>query len=399
MRIACVGGGPAGLYFSILMKQMDRDHEITVYERNARGATYGWGVTYWAQLLDTLHRSDPPTARAIGASSVRWVDGVAHVRGERTVHRGDEGFSIGRQRLLDILTERAADLGVRLRYRAEIESPAQLPDAELIVAGDGINSRLRRRYREEFGSRVSIGRNKYIWLGTGKVFDSFTFAFVETAAGWIWFYGYGFSEGLSTCIVECSPQTWTGLGLDRLGERDGLALLERLFARPLDGHPLISRPDGGGPAPWLNFRTVTSERWYHGNIVLVGDAAHTTHYSTGAGTRLALEDAIALAGAMDGHGELGPALAAYQKERRYALLPAQSAARYSARWYENLPRYVQLEASQLFTLLGQRHSPLLHHVPPQMYYRIHQATEEFEALRRFRKWLGPRLARTLQAKP
>lgn len=399
MKIACVGGGPASLYFSILMKRYDQDHDITVFERNPAGSTYGWGVTYWGSLLDRFHDSDPVTARAIAESSVRWVDGVAHVRGETTTHRGDEGFSIGRKRLLDILAQRALELGVRIEFEREIESLSQLPDADLIVAGDGVNSRLRQLHSEHFQTDVVTGGNKYIWLGTSKVFDSFTFAFAETESGWIWCYGYGFSEDRSTCIVECSPQTWSGLGLDRLGEAESLELLEQIFARQLDGHPLISRAnDGGAGAPWLNFRTLTNGNWYHDNVVLLGDAAHTTHYSIGAGTKLALEDAIGLAGALGQHPELPAALAAYEQERKFAILSTQSAARYSAQWYENIPRYIHLKPAQLFSLLGQRHSPLLPHVPPQMYYRVNRAAEEFTALRNLRSWLGPRVARTLHAR-
>ena len=310
MRVACVGGGPAGLYFSILMKRSDPDHDITVFERNPAGSTYGWGVTYWSDLLDTLRAGDEPSARAISENSVRWSDGVAHIRGEVTTHRGDEGFSIGRQRLLDILAERATELGVRIEYGREIESLDQLPDAELVVAGDGINSRLRRNRAEHFGTETATGRNRFIWLGTSKTFGSFTFAFVESDHGWIWCYAYRFSGDLSTFIVECSPETWAGLGFDTLGEDGTTALLEQLFARQLDGHPLISRPDGGAAASWLSFGTMTNRRWYHDNLVLLGDAAHTTHYSIGAGTKLALEDAVGLAAALRRHGELPSALAA-----------------------------------------------------------------------------------------
>ncbi|MCC9308206.1 FAD-dependent monooxygenase [Kitasatospora sp. RB6PN24] len=398
MRIVCAGGGPAGLYFSIMMKRQDPAHEITVMERNPIGSTYGWGVTYWGNLLDRFHHDDPVTAQAISASSVRWSDGVAHICGERVVHHGDQGFSIGRHRLLDILTQRADDLGVRMRFEEEIESVSQLPEADLIVAGDGVNSRLREHYSAEFGTNVSVGRNKYIWLGTRKVFDSFTFAFVETAHGWIWFYAYGFSSDLSTCIVECSPETWTGLGLDVLPQEDSLALLAELFAEPLDGYPLIGRPDGDGRAQWLNFRTLTNQNWYHGNLVLIGDAAHTTHYSIGAGTKLALEDAVGLADALARHDDLPSALDAYERERKFAVLPFQSAARYSAQWYENIPRYMQLQPERLFALLGQRHSPLLPHLPPQVYYRINQVTEQLTALRRLRGWLGPHLARALHGR-
>ncbi|MGW6025461.1 FAD-dependent monooxygenase [Streptomyces sp. NPDC055099] len=398
MKVACVGGGPAALYLSILLKRQDPSHDITVHERNPEGSTYGWGVTYWGGLLDKLRAGDPESARAISEHSVRWSDGVAHVGDRTTVHHGDEGHGIGRHRLLDILTSRARSLGVRVEFEREIADAAQLPDADLVVAGDGVRSALRERHTDHFGAEIALGRNKYIWLGTTKVFDSFTFAFVETAHGWIWCYGYRFSDERSTCVIECSPETWTGLRLHEASEADGLALLERLFAGPLDGHRLIGRAQADGSAQWLNFRTLTNRTWHRGNVVLLGDAAHTTHYSIGAGTTLALEDAIALADALREGTDLTAALARYEQERRSALLSVQSAARYSAQWYENLPRYIGLEPAQMFALLGQRHSPLLPHVPPQLYYRIDRAAEQLEPLRRMKRWLGPRVARTLHGR-
>ena len=398
MKVACVGGGPAGLYFSILMKRQDPSHDITVYERNSAGTTYGWGVTYWAGLLDKLRAHDPESARAVADGSIRWSDGIAHVNGVSTAHHGDEGFGIGRHRLLDILTERARSLGVRVEFEHEIAPDGPLPDADLVVAADGVNSRLRERHADHFGARVGVGRNVYTWLGTTKVFDSFTFSFVETEHGWIWCYAYGFSDTHSTCVVECAPDTWTGLGLDRMNEADGLGALEKLFADVLDGNALIGRAQTEDAVQWLHFRTLTNETWHRDNVVLLGDAAHTTHYSIGAGTTLALEDAVALAEALRDTPELPAALARYENERRSALLSVQSAARYSAQWYENLPRYIRLAPPQMFALLGQRHSPLLPHIPPQLYYRMDRAAEQFDALRRFKRWLGPRVARTLHAR-
>ncbi|GGN89092.1 FAD-binding monooxygenase [Streptomyces albiflavescens] len=397
MEIACVGGGPASLYFSILMKRQDPSHDIAVYERNPAGSTYGWGVTYWAGLLEKLGEGDPESALAVAENSVRWSDGVAHVGDRTTVHHGDEGFGIGRRRMLDLLAERATSLGVRVEFEHEIAAD-RLPDADLVIAGDGVNSALRERHADHFGTDIKLGRNTYIWLGTTKIFDSFTFSFVETGHGWIWCYGYGFSEDHSTCVVECSPETWTGLGLDRTSEADGLALLEKLFADLLDGHGLIGRAQVDGSAQWLSFRTLTNRTWHRGNLVLLGDAAHTTHYSIGAGTTLALEDAISLAGALREHPELECALTQYERARRSALLPVQSAARHSAQWYENLPRYIRLPPAQMFALLGQRHSPLLPYIPPQLYYRIDRAAGQLEPLRRFKRWLGPRVARTVQAR-
>ncbi|MEU9787437.1 FAD-dependent monooxygenase [Streptomyces phaeochromogenes] len=398
MKISCVGGGPAGLYFSILMKLQDPDHDITVHERNPAGSTYGWGVTYWGSLLDKLHEGDPESARVVKENSVRWSDGVAHVGDRTTTHHGDEGFGIGRRQLLDLLAERARSLGVRVEYEQEIADGDRLPDADLVVACDGVHSGVRERHPDHFGPEVGLGRNKYIWLGTTKVFDAFTFAFVDTPHGWIWCYAYGFSADHSTCVVECSPETWTGLGLDRADETEGLVRLQELFVKLLDGHRLIGRANTGGSAQWLNFRTLTNRAWSHGNVVLLGDAAHTTHYSIGAGTTLALEDAIALAHSLRTEPELAPALAAYEKKRKAELLSVQSAARHSAQWYESLPRYIGLPPAQMFALLGQRHSPLLPYVPPQLYYRIDRAAGQLEALRRLKRWLGPKVARTLHSK-
>ncbi|MFF0200468.1 FAD-dependent monooxygenase [Streptomyces sp. NPDC005017] len=399
VKVAIAGGGPAGLYLSILLKLQDPAHDITVHERDPEGSTYGWGVTYWQGLLDRLHAHDPESARAVDRASVRWNEGVARVRGLSTRQPGDQGFGIGRHRLLEILADRARSLGVRLRFEHEVTDPGALAaEADLVVAADGVRSALRTRHAGHFGTEVRAGRNTYVWLGTTKVFDAFTFSFVETAHGWIWCYGYGYSDTHSTCVVECAPDTWTGLGLDSAAGPDGLRLLEKLFADVLDGHPLIGRAQSDGNAQWLNFRTLTNRSWHHGNLVLLGDAAHTTHYSVGAGTTLALEDAIALAAALREEPALPEALARYERERRQALLSAQSAARHSAQWYENLPRYIHLPPRQMFALLGQRHSPLLPYVPPQLYYRLDRAAGQLEPLRRLKRWLGPRLARGSQTR-
>ncbi|MEW1776343.1 FAD-dependent monooxygenase [Streptomyces sp. NPDC086777] len=393
MKVVCVGGGPAGLYLAILLKRQNPSHDIAVHERNPEGSTYGWGVTYWRALLDRLHACDPESARAIEADSVRWTQGVAHVRGQVARQPGDAGHGIGRHRLLEILAGRARELGVRLEFEDEI-TPGSLPEADLVVAADGIHSALRTRHAAHFGTEAAEGRNHYVWLGTTRVFDSFTFAFAETAHGWVWCYGYPYDDGHSTCVIECAPDTLTGLGLDALDEAGQLAVLEELFAGILEGHPLI----GGSSAAWPAFRTVTNRAWHHGNLVLLGDAAHTTHYSIGAGTTLALEDAMCLAEALREHAVLPEALAVYERRRRAELVSAQSAARLSAQWYENLPRYIGLPPHRMFALLGQRHSPLLPYVPPQLYYGLDKAAGRLEVLRRFKRWLGPRAARALHAR-
>lgn len=393
MKVVCVGGGPAGLYLAILLKRQNPSHDIAVHERNPEGSTYGWGVTYWRALLDRLHTCDPESARAIEASSVRWTQGVAHIRDQATRQPGDAGHGIGRHRLLEILAERARGLGVRLEFEDEI-TPGNLPEADLVVAADGIHSALRAQHAGHFGTEATEGRNHYVWLGTTRAFDSFTFAFVETGHGWVWCYGYPYDDGHSTCVIECAPDTLTGLGLDAMGEADQLGLLEKLFVGILDGHPLV----GGSSAAWPTFRTLTNRTWHHGNLVLLGDAAHTTHYSIGAGTTLALEDAMCLADALREHAVLPEALAAYERRRRAELVSAQSAARLSAQWYENLPRYIGLPPHRMFALLGQRHSPLLPYVPPQLYYGLDKAAGRLEALRRLKRWLGPRAARALHVR-
>src|SRR4029450_11486712 len=230
-----------------------------------------------------------------------------------------------------------------------------------------------------------------MWRRGRRVFDAFTFAFVPTDAGWIWCHAYGFDGRTSTFIVECSPETWTGLGFDTLGEADRISLLEKVFAQHLDGHPLKSQARSQAGAPWLNFRTVTNKRWHAYNIVLMGDAAHTTHFTIGSGTRLALEDAISLAAKLQGGASIAVALEQYGRGRRTALLLPQSAARLSARWFESVPRYIDLEPAQVFALLTGRRSPLLPRVPPRTYYRLYRATQRNAALRKLRNWVAPAL--------
>ncbi|ATL33122.1 FAD-dependent monooxygenase [Streptomyces formicae] len=401
MKIDCVGGGPASLYLAVLAKLQDPAHEVTVHERHSAGTTYGWGVTYWPDLLRELRAHDPESARLIEERSVSWQGGFAYVGDRTTAHDGDPGHAIGRHRLRTVLADRARSLGVRIEFGKEIGSSAELPDADLVVAGDGAHSRLRTEHAERFGTRVTTGANRFIWLGTSRVLTAFTFAFAETEHGWIWCYAYGFSPERSTCVVECSATTWAGLGFDRLDHDASLRLLEKLFADLLDGHELLGRTDIESHAQWQTFPTVTNAAWSYGNLTLIGDAAHTTHYSIGAGTTLALRDAMGLARALrsaTAPARLPAALAAYERDRKQALLSVQSAARHSAQWYENLPRYMGLEPHQMFALLGQRHSPLLPYVPPQLYFHLDQAVGRLQALRWLKQRLGPRLARTLQSR-
>jgi len=373
MKVACIGAGPAGLYFSILMKLRDADTQVTVFERNPEGVTHGWGVVFWDDLVADLSANDPQTAKAIVDASFCWTDQVVEVKGGRPAHGGGTGYGICRRTLLDILGRRAAELGVTIRFEREIACPSQLPEADVIVAADGVGSHLRRRHEEEFETRIEPGRNKYVWLATPRVFEAFTFGLVPTPAGWIWFHAYGYSRTMSTFIVECSPQTWKGLGFDTLSADQSLRQLERLFRDHLDGHRLLSHAGGRGSLPWLNFRNLTNGKWHTGNVVLLGDAAHTTHFSIGSGTRLAMQDAIALADNLHRHQDIQAALAAYEGERQFAMLRPQREARLSAAWFENIPRYATLDGQQLFALLLDRRSRLIPLIPPRLYYALYKA--------------------------
>lgn len=380
MRIVCVGGGPAGLYFSILAKLSQRDHDVTVLERNPAGVTYGWGVVFWEDLLDDLYRHDPVSAREIAEAAACWDTQEVHLRGQQATYVGGSGFSLGRDRLLEILSRRAVSLGVDVRYECEALDVSELADADLIIASDGANSQVRQLHAPHFRTHVEEGRNKYIWLGTDKVFDAFTFTFEETAAGWIWFHAYRFNGETSTCIVECPPETWKGLGFDELGTDETLRRLEDIFQRQLRGHSLINQMRGHSKAQWRNFKRLTNERWYHGNVALMGDAAHTTHFSIGSGTKLAIQDAIGLASKLRDSADLQSALGAYDEERRATLLPLQNAARMSAQWFERVPSHVNQHLTPFaYALLNRRGGP-------PWRYLLHLANQQ-EALRGFLRGL------------
>jgi 2-polyprenyl-6-methoxyphenol hydroxylase-like FAD-dependent oxidoreductase len=369
-KITCVGGGPAGLYFAILAKRLDPGHAVTVLDRFPEGVTYGWGVVFWDGLLEDLERSDPHIARRVRDNAFRWSDQVVQVNGTTPARIPSHGYSMGRRTLLAILGERAREVGVELHFGHEIEDVSELADIDLIVASDGVNSRLRQSKADELGTNVVRGRNKYIWLGTSKVFDSFTFPFVRTDAGWIWAHAYGFDSENSTFIVETSPETWRGLGFDGLPPDQSMRLLEGIFEANLDGHPLRPQAGTSESTPWLEFRTVTNRSWHHGNMALMGDAAHTTHFTIGSGTRLALEDAIGLATQLQEQGDLSSALAAYGEQRSAEVLEAQRRARNSARWFENVPRYIGCGTPAFAELMNHRRSFFLPRIPPRLYLQL-----------------------------
>ena len=394
MRVACVGGGPAGLYFALVLKLREPRHDITVFERSAPGEARGWGVVYWCGLLEKLYSTDPESARAIEQASFGWDKMVVDVQGEQVLYPPSQGYGIKRQRLLEILARRALAAGVHIEFEHEVTAPSQLPECDLIVASDGVNSRIRNETKG-FQTDVQLGRNKYIWLGTDKIFEVFTRHFVHTASGWLWSgahaYGANTSAEWSTFTVECSAETWAGLGFDTMPHEDCLALLEKIFERPLDGHQLIGQTSGETSAQWLNFRTVTNKHWHDGKTVLAGDAAHTTHFTIGSGTKLAIEDAITLADNLQRHGEVKAALEAYERERQAAITGAQIGARLSAQWYENVDRYIGLQPRRFATLLRRRRSPLLPHLPPRLAYWLYPTSREIPGLRRLGKWAARRV--------
>jgi anthraniloyl-CoA monooxygenase len=363
MKFACIGGGPAGLYFAISMKLRDPGHEVEIFERNAPGVTFGWGVVFSDQTVDNLTANDPPSAAIIAAEFAHWDDIDVHIRGE-TITSGGHGFiGIGRKRLLEILQDRARELGVVLRFNAECDpADAKWRDYDLVIASDGANSRFRDAQADAFGVDIDVRANKFVWLGTSKVFDAFTFAFEETPHGWVWAHAYRFAPDASTFIVECSEKTWRGLGFDRMDQVQSIAACEGLFGKYLDGHALQSNATHlVGSAAWLNFRRIKCERWSSGNVILLGDAAHTAHFSIGSGTKLALEDAIKLAEVLNRPGlSLEAAMDEYVAERNLEVLKLQNSARNSTEWFETLGRYLHFEPLQFAYSLLTRSQRISH---------------------------------------
>jgi len=363
MKIACVGAGPAGLYFAISMKLRDPSHDITVFERNAPGVTFGWGVVFSDQTVENLQANDPQSAKIIADEFAHWDDIDVHFGGETITSSGHGFVGIGRKRLLEILQDRARELGVGIEFNAECDPPdPKWRDYDLVIASDGINSRFRDAYEDAFGVDVETRANKFVWLGTSKVFDAFTFAFEKTEHGWIWAHAYRFATDCSTFIVECSEDTWRNLGFDRIDQAEAIAACEKLFAKYLDGHSLMSNAAHlRGSAAWLNFRRIKCERWSAGNVILLGDAAHTAHFSVGSGTKLALEDAIKLAQVLNRSGlSLEAAMDEYVAERNLEVLKLQNSARNSTEWFETLERYTHFEPLQFAYSLLTRSQRISH---------------------------------------
>ena len=366
MNIVCIGGGPAGLYFALLMKQANAAHRITVVERNRPYDTFGWGVVFSDQTLGNLQAADPKTAAQILDAFNHWDDIEVNIRGHKT-RSGGHGFcGIGRKRLLNILQRRCEELGVELVFETDVQDDTAYPNADLIIASDGLNSRIRAKYAATYQPDIDTRRCRFVWLGTHKLFEAFTFAFEETEHGWFQAHAYRFDDETSTFIVETPQEVWERAGLDKMEKEEAIAFCEKLFAKYLDGHKLMSNASHlRGSAQWIRFPRVVCQRWVHDNgrapVVLMGDAAHTAHFSIGSGTKLALEDAIELARCIGHHpNSLEAALAEYEAVRSVEVLRIQNAARNSTEWFENVTRYVNLPPAQFAYSLLTRSQRISH---------------------------------------
>ncbi len=362
MRVAVLGGGPAGLYFAISMKLRDPAHEITVLERNRPDDTFGWGVVLSDETLDNLAANDPVSAERIREHFAYWDDIAVVHKGTRTVSTGHGFCGIGRMRLLLLLQERARELGVRLEFQAEVDDPRRfMTDYDMVLAADGLNSKTRAAFAEIFKPDIDIRRNKFVWLGTHQKFDdAFTFIFEKTEHGWVWAHAYQFDPDTATFIVECSQATWDAFGFGEMTKEESIATCEAIFRDHLGGHRLMSNANHIRGSAWLNFPRVLCERWSHENLALMGDAAATAHFSIGSGTKLAVESAIALADFLHSEPTLREAFDKYEDARRTEVLKLQSAARNSMEWFEEVERYLDLDPVQFNYSLLTRSQRISH---------------------------------------
>jgi len=354
VKITVIGGGPGGLYFAILRKKADPDCEIEVFERNAPDDTFGWGVVFSEATLENLLEADPPTLDAITRDFATWDEVHVHYKGE-VVRSGGHGFcGIERRRLLELLQERAAQLGVALHYRTEIEDPERFAGRDLVVAADGVNSIVREKLADRFRPTIEHGEARFIWLGTTRPFEAFTFWCRQNEHGFFTVHAYQYNDEMSTFIVETDEESWRAAGLD--GDVDHtVRYFEELFADKLDGHPLLTNR-----SEWIRFRRVKNEHWYAGNVVLLGDAASTAHFSVGSGTKLAMEDAICLDWALSEAPSKAEALRWYEEERKWFTDRLQLMAAESRRWFETVKRRAHLSPDQFAYSMMTRNKKLGH---------------------------------------
>jgi 2-polyprenyl-6-methoxyphenol hydroxylase-like FAD-dependent oxidoreductase len=337
LRIAVIGGGPGGLYFAYLWKKRHPDADIELFEQNPEGATWGFGVVFSEQALEFLRADDPDTVDAIAPRMESWKNITLNLHGESVEIDGVGFSSIGRLELLTLLQARVRAAGVTPRYQTQIETLDAFAGYDLVVAADGLNSLVRRTFEKQFGASVSHSTNKFAWYGTTKRFATLSQTFVKTGFGTFNAHHYRYSPNMSTFLVECDAATWQAYGFAGKSIEQSQAICEEVFADTLDGHPLISNK-----SVWRNFPWVWNERWSHGNVVLIGDALHSAHFSIGSGTRLAIEDAIALTKALEAEQTVPAALTRYEAERKPIVKKLVTAARTSADWYEHFPEHMQL---------------------------------------------------------
>ncbi len=363
MKVLCLGGGPAGLYFAISMKLRDPGHQVTVLERNKANDTFGWGVVLSDDALSRMQKNDPISTDAIRAQFAYWDDIAVVHDGVRTVSGGHGFAGIGRRAMLVILQARAQELGVDLQFETEFKTAEDYrAEYDLVVATDGINSAVRAEYADVFKPDVDVRKCKFVWLGTHQKFDdAFTFIFEKTAHGWVWAHVYQFDDNTATFIVECLPATWDAWGFADMSKEETVATCEAIFADHLGSHALMSNAAHlRGSAVWMQFPRVICETWYHENVVLMGDATATSHFSIGSGTRLAFDSAIALADYIHSEPTLKQAFQRYQDERRIEVLRLQSAARNSLEWFEEVERYLDMPAPQFAYSLLTRSQRISH---------------------------------------
>jgi anthraniloyl-CoA monooxygenase len=348
MKISVIGGGAAGLYFAILMKKAQAAHRIKIYERNGPNDTFGWGVVFSGKTLANLRAADGTSHAEITKEFSAWdnVD-VVH-RSEKVSIHGNSFSGIARLQLLKILQRRAEELGVEIEFHTEIHNIEELrSDCDLLVAADGVNSTVRLNYVEQLQPELDLRTNRYIWYGTNQLFHGLTLTFHENSAGVFAAHSYKFNPTTSTFIVECDPETWDKAGFERMSDEDTRAHLGEVFAEDLQGHKLLSNN-----SKWINFLLVKNKNWFFENVVLIGDALHTAHFSIGSGTKLAIEDAIALAESFQQNTNVSDALTHFTETRRPVILDYQAAAFESMLWFENAASYMHLSPLELaFSLM------------------------------------------------
>ena len=349
MRAICLGGGPAGLYFAISLKLRQPEADVTVLERNRPDDTFGWGVVLSDETLDNLEANDPVSAKEIRSHFAYWDDIALHHKGNTILSSGHGFCGIGRKRLLLILQERARELGVNLQFETEVKAASEyMDDYDLVVASDGLNSKTRMEFEDTFKPDIDVRRCPFVWLGTHQKFDNaFTFIFENTDKGWIWVHAYQFDKDTATFIVECSQETFDAYGFGEKTQEETIAICEEIFKDHLDGHKLMTNASHIRGSAWIKFPRVLCEKWSHENVVLLGDASATAHFSIGSGTKLALESAISLAKHVTDDADLPTAFEKYEEARRLEVLRLQSAARNSVEWFEDVERYLDLDPVQL----------------------------------------------------